>query len=329
MTSSFELKQHAENLKGARVLVLGDLMLDTYLIGEAARISPEAPVPVVKLTVREDRLGGAANCAMNIAALGGEPILVGAIGKNEAGDRFLEIVHHHGFEVKGIICHDQVVTTRKVRVVADRQQIVRVDEEEPLRLTEFFMNKVIAFVEKTLPKVDAVAVSDYAKGFINARLMTAVHDLSRKNKIPVLVDPKPVNVPLFKGCDLLKPNRKETSELSGIDIVDENSCDAAANLVMQEFHPRALLITRGPEGMDLYCEESNPVRIRTRVSHIYDVSGAGDTVLATLSLSYAKGIDPVPACELAAAAAAVAVTKPTTSTVSPGELITSIQSIGD
>jgi D-beta-D-heptose 7-phosphate kinase/D-beta-D-heptose 1-phosphate adenosyltransferase len=212
-----------------------------------------------------------------------------------------------------------------VRVVASGQQIVRVDEEEPLRLPERLEQQVVRLLEKLLPRVAAVAVSDYAKGFITPLLMTRLHDLSRMNGVPVLVDPKPVNIGLFKGCDLLKPNRKEAAELSGVVIVDNATCDEAAARLLREYSPRALLITRGPDGMDLYREGEEPVRIRARVSRVYDVTGAGDTVLAALAMAYARRIDPVPACELAAAAAAVAVRKPGASTVSPEELVESIR----
>lgn len=324
MASRETLEAYVRQLRGARVLVAGDLMLDTYLIGTAVRISPEAPVPVVKLEIRDDRLGGAANCAMNIAALGGEPIIVGAVGRAEAGSRFLDIVRQNGFREDGIISHDHILTTRKVRVVAAGQQIVRVDEEEPLILPERLENKLISFIEKNISSVQAFAVSDYAKGLINPRIMTAIHDLSRMRKIPVLIDPKPPNAILYKGCDLLKPNTREISELAGISVINNSTCDQAARIVLEKYSPRALLVTRGPEGMNLYREGEEPVRVKTKVSQVFDVSGAGDSVLATLALAYAKGINAVHACQLAAAAAAVVVRKPGTSTVSPEELIESI-----
>lgn len=320
-----ELSEIIKSFAGARVLVVGDLMLDTYLIGTAMRISPESPVPVVKLEVREDRLGGAANCAMNIASLGGEPIMVGAVGRAEAGERLIDLVRIKGFDEEGIIQHDHILTIRKVRVVAAGQQIVRVDEEEQMELPERLENKIIHFIEKTVPTVGAVAVSDYAKGLINARIMTAIYDVCRINNVPVLIDPKPVNAFLYKGCDLLKPNRKEIQELSGITIVDEQTCDIAARRVMRKYSPHVLLVTLGPEGMDLYREGVEPVRIKSRISRVYDVSGAGDTVLATCAIAYAKGVDPVQACELASAAAAVVVRKPGTSTVTPEELLESIE----
>jgi D-glycero-beta-D-manno-heptose-7-phosphate kinase len=327
MNNRNDLIELIANFSDARVLVIGDLMLDTYLIGTAARISPEAPVPVVKLERREDRLGGAANCAMNIASLGGEPILTGAVGKAEAGERFIDILRIKGFSEDGIVSHDHILTTRKVRVVAAGQQIVRVDEEEPLVLPDRLENKLIHFIEKTVPTVGAVAVSDYAKGIVNPRIMTALHDISRMSKVPVLIDPKPVNARLYRGCDLMKPNRKEASELSGINIVDDASCDAAAAKIMEDYLPRALLITRGSKGMDLYHDGMDPVRIMAGVSQVFDVSGAGDTVLATLAIAYAIGVDPIKACELAAAAAAVVVRKPGTSTLTPDELIEAIASI--
>ena len=280
MKPTSHLAELVPTLKDARVLVIGDLMLDTYLIGKANRISPEAPVPVVKLDIRDDRLGGAANCAMNIAALGGVPVMMGAIGKNDAGERFIEIVRQHGFEEDGILRHDYFLTTRKVRVVAEGQQIVRVDEEERLEMSDGFQRRMFEFVEKAIPDVDAVAVSDYAKGFVTGELMTRLQNLSRPRDIPVLVDPKPVNIGFYKGVDLLKPNRRETGQLGGIDIVDDRTCDTAALRVMYEYTPRALLVTKGPEGMDLYREDAEPVRIRAEVSRVYDVSGAGDTVLA-------------------------------------------------
>ncbi len=326
MTSTSELQNRINELKGARVLVVGDLMLDTYLLGNAARISPEAPVPVVRLEREDHRLGGAANCAMNIAALGGVPILMGAIGNDESGERFLDIAIEREFSVDGVFSCADIVTTHKVRVVADGQQIVRLDEESKLVWPDDLSEDVLEFIARIVPDVDAVAVSDYAKGFVTADVMTALHDHSRQANIPVLVDPKPVNAALYKGCDLMKPNRKEAVELSGIDIVDDRSCDAAALNLMYTYSPRALLVTRGPDGMDLYREDSEPVRIRANVSRVYDVSGAGDTVLATLAMAWAKKFDPVDACTLAAAAAAVAVTKPGTSTVSAGELLESIGS---
>jgi len=320
MTPDSELKKHIDGFNGARVLVIGDLMLDTYLIGNADRISPEAPVPVVHLQAREDKLGGSANCAMNIAALGGVPIIMGAVGRKEAGERFMDIVHQLGFDSSGILLHDYFLTTRKVRIVASGQQIVRVDEEEKLVFSDLFLNKALVFLEKALPTVDAVAVSDYAKGFITADIMGAVHDISRLHQKPVLVDPKPVNASLFRGCALMKPNCRESVQLSGVDIVDDKSCDIAGAKIMYEYSPVSLLITRGPDGMSFYRKESDPIHIKTRASRVFDVSGAGDTVLATLALCYAKGVDPVDSCRIAAAAASVVVNKPGTSTLTPDEL---------
>jgi len=327
MTGNPNLADSVKKLSGARVLVVGDLMLDTYLIGNASRISPEAPVPVVHLENRDDRLGGSANCAMNIAALGGVPVMMGAVGRKEAGERFMDIVHQKDFDSSGILLHDYFLTTRKVRVVADQQQIVRVDEEEKLQFTEKFLNKALAFLETSVPTVDAVAVSDYAKGFVTPEIMTKLHDLSRLHHKPVLVDPKPVNACLFKGCTLLKPNKIEAVELSGLDISDDQSCDAAALHIMYEYTPGALLITRGPDGMSLYRKESDPVHIKTRQARVYDVSGAGDTVLATLALCYARGLDTVEACNIASAAATVVVNKPGTSTLSPAELSNALAGI--
>lgn len=312
-------------LSGKRILVVGDLMLDTYLIGDASRISPEAPVPVVNLKEKENRPGGAANCAMNISALGGIPVLVGLIGEDESGDRFLELIDEAGFDNSGIFVDSLYTTIRKTRVVASNQQIVRVDEEEKFIADESFYVSVSEFLEKIIPSVDAVAISDYAKGFLSASLMTCIHDISRISRIPVLVDPKPVNAHLYRGCDLIKPNRKEISEITGIDVVDDFSCDLAAEKLMDEITPSALLVTMGSGGMNLYSTDGIPERIRARVSRVYDVSGAGDTVLATLSLGYASGIDPLDSCKLASYAAAVAVTKPGTSTVNPDELIESIK----
>jgi D-glycero-beta-D-manno-heptose-7-phosphate kinase len=318
------IEEVIEKFRGLRVLVIGDLMLDTYLIGTAARISPEAPVPVVRLELRDDRLGGAANCAMNIASLGGVPIIVGAIGKAEAGERFIDLVRHQGFELDGIVSHDHILTSRKVRVVAGGQQIVRVDEEESLKLPVYLENRFLSFIEKAVPTVRAVAISDYAKGVITPQLMVALHDITRQKNIPILVDPKPVNAYLYKGCDLMKPNLKETSELAGIEIKDDASCEMAARQVLERYSPKVLLVTRGASGMDLYREEAETVRIKAKVSRVFDVSGAGDTVLATCTMGWAAGLDPVVSCRMAAAAASVVVTKPGTSTVTKLELIESM-----
>ncbi|MCX6645722.1 MAG: PfkB family carbohydrate kinase [bacterium] len=324
MASKAEFEKTVKDFKWAKVLVIGDLMLDTYLIGEAARISPEAPVPVVKLGRTEDRPGGAANTAMNIAALGGRPIVMGIVGRNYAGKRFMALMKSISLSTEGIISREDITTTRKVRVVAGTQQIVRIDEEDVLQWTEELSLEAAGFIEKSVGEVDAIAISDYAKGFLNGRLMTKLNDVARVRNIPILVDTKPVNIGLYKGCDLLKPNRKEAEELSGVKITDEKSCDHAASVVMNQISPRALLITRGSEGMDLYREGRDVSRIRAHISQVFDVSGAGDTVLATLALSYAGKVDPEIACELASYAAGVAVRKPGTSVVTPEELLESI-----
>jgi D-beta-D-heptose 7-phosphate kinase/D-beta-D-heptose 1-phosphate adenosyltransferase len=329
MTPNPGLEELVNKLTGARVLVAGDLMLDTYIRGKASRISPEAPVPVVRLDQREHRLGGAANSAMNIAALGGQPVMIGVLGKDENSEIFLNIAGERGFNTDGIFSIEDFVTTSKVRIVADTQQIVRVDEELDFQWTDSLSGQIGDFLGGILETVDAIAISDYAKGFVTADLMSLLYDQSRLMGIPILVDPKPVNIELFRGCDLLKPNSREASELSGVDILDDETCDRAALTLMYEYSPRGLLITRGRDGMDLYLEEGAPVRIRTRVSHVYDVSGAGDTVLAILAMGYAKKFAPPEACRLAAAAASVAVTKPGTSTVSTEELLESVNMILD
>ena len=324
MASNAELEKTVTNFQGARVLVIGDLMLDTYLFGDAARISPEAPVPVVKLDRREDRPGGAANTAMNIAALGGKPVVMGMIGRDDSGKRFMVLMDHHGFPTDGILTREDITTIRKVRVVAGTQQIVRIDEEDAYHWSDESSTEAGEFIGKSIGGVDAVAISDYAKGFLNGGLMTVINDAARMRNVPILVDTKPVNIGFYKGCDLLKPNRKETEELSGVKIIDDETCDRAASIVMNRISPRALLITRGSDGMDLYREGRDVSRIRAHVSRVYDVSGAGDTVLATLALAYAGKVDPVAACELASLAAGVAVKKPGTSVVTPEELIESI-----
>jgi rfaE bifunctional protein kinase chain/domain len=324
MTSKAEFGNTVKDFRGAKVLVIGDLMLDTYLIGDAARISPEAPVPVVKLARTEDRPGGAANTAMNIAALGGRPIVMGMVGRNYAGKRFLSLMKNILLSTEGIISRENVTTTRKVRVVAGTQQIVRIDEEEVLQWTEELNMEAAGFLEKSVADVEAIAISDYAKGFLNGNLMTKLNDVARVRKIPILVDTKPVNIGLYKGCDLLKPNRKEAEELSGVKITDNDSCDRAASILMNQISPRALLITRGSEGMDLYREGRDVSRVNAHISQVFDVSGAGDTVLAILALSYARKADPEIACELASYAAGVAVRKPGTSVVTPEELLESI-----
>lgn len=324
MISGAELEKTVVNLAGAKVLVVGDLMLDTYMIGNAARISPEAPVPVIQLAWVEDRPGGAANTAMNISALGGEPVILGAIGPDDAGRTFMDILTANGFNDEGIFVHDDISTIRKTRVVAGNQQIVRIDDEEVFNWQKDLVETVFESVERMVPEVDAIAVSDYAKGFLTGKLMTKLNDTARMHNVPILVDPKPVNAVLFKGCDLLKPNKKEASELSGIEILDDASCNKAAAIIMNEFSPRALLITRGSDGMDLYRIKQETVRIAAHISQVFDVSGAGDTVLAMLAIAYAKKVDPEIACELASYAAGVAVRKPGTSVVTADEVIKTI-----
>lgn len=315
-----------------RVLVLGDVMLDQFIWGTVARISPEAPVPVLDFARESFMPGGAANVARNLTALKVAAELLGVVGRDHAGTLLKELLAAHHIGCGGLLADPSRHTSLKTRVVAHKQQVVRVDRETKDRLGPRLIQRLLAAFEAKLAGTSAVILCDYGKGVISQPLLEAVKGLCRKHGVWLSLDPKPVHRLSLAGLSLLTPNRKEAFELA--ELPDETRNDnpmADANLLraaerlLSELRPALLLITLGELGMLLCQRNQKPLHIPTVAQEVFDVSGAGDTVIATFTLAVAAGASPVEAALVSNHAAGIVVGKLGTATVTPEELINSLK----
>ncbi len=298
-----------------KILVVGDVMLDRYWHGSTSRISPEAPVPVVCINQLQNKAGGAGNVALNIAALGGQAILMGVIGQDEAGDTLV-----NSLEAEQVNCQFQRVkdiqTITKLRVISHHQQLIRLDfEEATLR---FSAEKLLKDFKKLVPKVNAVVLSDYNKGTL-APVLTDLIDAAREVKVPVFIDPKLTHFGSYRGATLLTPNAKEFTAMAG-EWQTEEDLERLGQAAMQQYNIEAILVTRSEHGMTLLQRNQPPVSIPTKAQEIFDVTGAGDTVIAALAAAMAAGQDVIHAMGLANLAAGLVVAKVGAATVSVPEL---------
>jgi D-glycero-beta-D-manno-heptose-7-phosphate kinase len=309
---------------GCRILVVGDVMLDEFVWGRVARISPEAPVPVVEVMGQSFHLGGAGNVAANVRALGGQAVVAGVVGRDVAGDRVRESLRLAGVEDALAVAEDDRPTTLKTRIIAHHQQVVRADRERADEVDTALEKAVLAGAERALRGVSAIVVSDYQKGVVTARLMKALLARARRRRLPVLVDPKVRHFARYRGADLVTPNQLEAEQASGIRIRDEADLRAAGERILRLLSCRAVLVTRGEHGMSLFPRGGRPVHVPTAAREVFDVTGAGDTVIATLGLSLGAGARLPEAAVLANFAAGVAVGKLGTATASPAEVLEAV-----
>ena len=310
--------------RDVRLLVVGDLMLDEYLWGKAERISPEAPVQVVEVTREDVRLGGAGNVINNLVALGCQVIACSVIGGDENGTMLQRAFTGKGVDVNGVFQDPMRATSKKTRVVAANQQIVRIDRESKESISAEFEERILEFISEREGQFKAILISDYAKGVLTPKTLEGIISIARKMKVPLVVDPKGMDYGKYRGASILTPNRKEAEIAAGISIVDEQSLNAAARTLLDDVDLEALLITRSEQGMSLFLRGGETVHIPTVAREVYDVTGAGDTVLAVLGLALACGRDYADAAQLANVAAGIAVGKVGTSTVSPAEIIDAV-----
>lgn len=306
-------------LKRGRVLVIGDLMLDHFIWGRVERISPEAPVPVVRVTRESIHLGGAANVVHSLRALGGQVIACGVIGRDNAGGQLLEELRRHGARTDGVVQSRQAMTIRKTRVVAHSQQVVRYDHESP-DLGSAAAKALLAFVERRAADFDAVIVSDYGKGVVSPGLLGRLRELRAKKKLRLIVDPKKPNYANYSGMTLATPNQSEAAEAAGIEVRDEASLCAVGEALLERWDAEAVLITRGEQGMSLFTRGARPRHLPTVARQVFDVTGAGDTVIATCALALAAGARLDEAAHLANHAAGIVVGKVGTASASAEEL---------
>ncbi|MHB8058380.1 MAG: D-glycero-beta-D-manno-heptose-7-phosphate kinase [Desulfuromonadaceae bacterium] len=307
-----------------RCLVVGDLMLDEYLWGKAERISPEAPVQVVDVVREELRLGGAGNVVHNLAALGVDVSVCSVVGDDQNGRELLEKFCQQHIDTRAIFVDPGRRTSRKTRVVAAHQQIVRIDRESREALPPSVEQQLCLWIAGHASEYKVVVLSDYNKGVLTPAVIAAAVAAAAQAGIPVLVDPKGSDFTRYSGATLLTPNRKEAEVASGLSITDTASLAEAATAIMGSTGLQHLLITRSEEGMSLFSRDGEVVHIPTVAREVFDVSGAGDTVLATLAVGVASGLTMAESARLANVAAGIAVGKLGTSIVTPQEIIDTV-----
>jgi D-beta-D-heptose 7-phosphate kinase/D-beta-D-heptose 1-phosphate adenosyltransferase len=316
-----ELLRTIARFRGRRVLVVGDLMLDQYIRGTVARISPEAPVPVVRVTSETHIPGGAGNVVNNLAALGAQVSVVGVVGEDEAGRRLMDQFRSEGANVDGVCVDVERQTTQKCRVVAERQQAVRYDRETTGPLSHATETRLLASLAEELPRAQAVILSDYGKGVIGPRLLAAAIPAARKRDIPVTVDPKPEHFRRYRGITCVTPNTAEACACMRLE--PKPGPDALIKLgrdILRALKSRSVLITRGSDGMSLFESGGRITHIPTVAREVFDVSGAGDTVISTFTLALAAGAPLRRAALLSNHAAGIVVGKLGTATTNAAEL---------
>ena len=310
-----------------RIVVYGDVMLDEFVWGDVTRISPEAPVPVVDIRRESVRLGGAANVVANLVALGARASLVGVIGSDRAGERLqTELGAVGGARAEAQLVTDEArPTTTKTRIIAHNQLVVRADRERRTPVAAQVENDLIAALERALAGADAFVVSDYDKGVVTPRVLAAVLPRAVAANLPVLIDPKPRNFDAYRPATLVTPNHHEALRLTNSEDDTDEGMAEAARILRARVGCQAVLITRGERGMMLLAGDGAPVYVETVAREVYDVTGAGDTVIATLAAALSAGASLVEAATLANHAAGLVVGKLGTATASAEELLNSFK----
>lgn len=314
------LIQRIKNFQDKRILVVGDVMLDEYMWGSVKRISPEAPVPVVNVDKKTYMAGGAGNTAANISALGGNATIAGIIGDDTQGALLRQKLGELGIETSGLIMDSSHPTITKTRIIANKQHVVRVDVEKRYALGSEIREKLLQTVESTIGTVQAVVISDYGKHVVTAEVCGAVISMAQKHNIPVIADPKGNEYAKYRGATIITPNILETEKALNIEISGEAELIEAGNELNRFIGGSAILITRGPEGMSLFVNGGKIVHFPAVARALYDVTGAGDTVVSTLAMSLAANASLEDAVYLSNLAAGLAVEKLGTATVTVQEL---------
>lgn len=315
-----------ERFSDQTVLIFGDVMLDEYLSGSAERISPEAPVPVVRVDGESRLAGGAGNVARNIRSLGAMPLLIAARGNDDYGASLERCLQDEDIGGR-LLTLEERTTTIKTRVLARQQQVVRIDREDRAPIAPEQMKKLLRLVDDFLPSCRAVVISDYGKGMICRQSMSHILEQARKRNLPVLVDPKPCNFQLYKGATLLTPNAKETGESVNMPVSSPIEIIRAGRSIMQRLGCKHLVTTLGSLGMAVFEGQHSIHRIPTMARQVFDVTGAGDTVISTLALGAAAGVPLVTACLLANYAAGLVVAKVGAATASPNQLAEAVATL--
>lgn len=310
---------------GVRILVLGDIMLDRFIWGNVTRISPEAPVPVLVVEKETFLLGGAANVVNNIHSLGGQASLCGVVGDDEMGRKVMQKLGEMGIERQGVLIEPGRQTTVKTRIIAHHQQVIRIDRETARQPETSSVRTLSGYLEKSIKGFHGIILSDYEKGLLTKNLVRhAIRAAGGAGRF-VMVDPKIKNFFLYRGATVITPNTGEASSASGIPITDASSLHRAGGILLKRLKCDAMVITRGEDGMAVFEPRKRPLLVQTKAREVYDVTGAGDTVIGTMALALGAGGSIRKAAELANHAAGIVVGKVGTATVDQEELINVIK----
>ncbi len=321
----FAPKKILARFSGARILVVGDIMMDRFIWGKVSRISPEAPVPVVLVERETLLLGGASNVVNNIHSLGGRVSLCGVVGDDEVGQRIVKELTQKGVDTQGLVVEEGRQTTTKTRIIAHQQQVVRIDREMTESLKPSIFRELSGFIEGNLKGFDGIILSDYGKGLLTRDLIRTVIHRADETKKFVMVDPKLKNFFFYRGATVITPNTSEASAAAGIPVTDLPSLKRVGKVLLKRLRCRVLVVTRGEEGMALFEPDQDPYLVPTVAKEVYDVTGAGDTVIGAMALSMAAGAGVKEAAKLANHAAGIVVGKVGTATVTQEELIRAME----
>ncbi len=311
------------NFARARLLVVGDVMLDEYLWGDVERVSPEAPVPVVHVRRESHALGGAGNVVRNVVAMGAQCSFCAVVGEDDAGRQIVELLEALGVDAAGVVRDPERPTTRKTRVEARAQQLLRYDRETEAPLTGRSARRLVAAVEAALAACDGVVFEDYAKGVLPSPVVRRVVRHCREQGLFVAVDPKDALTP-YRGASLVKPNLRELEALTGVRVRSDDDLERAVAKLQRQLDGAEVVVTRGAQGMSLFPIGAKPLHVPSAPFEVFDVQGAGDTAIAALALARLAGGSLEEAAVIANAAAGIVVGKVGTATASPAEILTQL-----
>jgi len=322
------LTEILNGLSSVRVAVFGDVMLDRYIWGDVSRISPEAPVPVVEVTRESVRFGGAANVAENVASLGCPVEIVAAVGEDAPGDELIGLLESRGVETPGIIALPDRGTTTKTRIIARNQQVVRADREASGPIEGAASDAVLEALTAAVERSDVLVVSDYGKGVLTDRTLPAGIERARQLGRIICVDPKESHFHHYRGVTAITPNQREAGGAVGVRIVDDETLARAGWELSEQLEAECVVVTRGDEGMSLFLRGGRQVHLPTAAREVFDVTGAGDTVVSVLGAALGADASMVEAAEIANHAAGVVIREIGTASVTPEEIIASFDELG-
>ncbi len=305
---------------GCKILVVGDFMIDEYVWGDVDRISPEAPVQIVSVNKEDYRPGGAGNVVNNLVSLGVKVFAVGSIGIGENGNLLLKKLNELGVDVKGVIRDSERPTTKKTRIIAANQHVLRIDRETKKEISNRTFQAIIKILKEKIIDVDVILISDYGKGLVTPLLLSKLAEIANKYQKITIADPKGLDFSKYSGLSLITPNKKEAGLAARIEIVNESNLLEVGKKLLNKIGINRLLITLGKEGMVLFGKNKRPYKIKAKTKQVFDVSGAGDTVIAVFGLGLASGASYKDSMKLANTAAGIVVGKVGTATVSREEL---------